>query len=100
LAAGQSWGPTDLERVANLLPKLDLMLDQAERSANEASDLRSALSLVVDLESSEINEVFAASVSSTRHLRFTEKILRKLDPELAIRAAERFRAGHGALKKG
>ena len=97
-AAQQRWNEKQVDPWRNAVPKLEQHMEDAEASLDDIHALRPALRLVIDIESSEINDVFSSIVAATesefvrrltvfgeaekRHLAFICRAIAKLDPEL------------------
>lgn len=97
-AARQRWNDEPVQPWRSVVPQLERRMREAEISVDDISSLRSALQLVIDIESSEINDVFSSVVSAaesdfvrglrvfreteTRHLDFICRGISRLDPAL------------------
>ena len=97
-AAQQRWNEKQVAPWRDVVPNLERHMADAEASLDDIHALRPALRLVIDIESSEINEVFSSIVAASesefvrrltvfgetekRHLAFICRAIAELDPEL------------------
>jgi hypothetical protein len=98
-AAQRRWNENQVAPWRDVVPRLERRMAVAEASVGDIQTLRPALQLVVDIESSEINEVFRSIVAASesefvrrltvfgesekRHLAFIRRGIAELDPEVA-----------------
>ncbi len=97
-ASRQRWDESKAAPWRDVVPRLESHMGRAEGTLGEIHTLREALLCVIDIESSEINDVFAGVVSAsdscfvqrlrvfqetdTRHLSFICTSIAALDPDL------------------
>ncbi|MCU0959169.1 MAG: hypothetical protein MUF48_03615 [Pirellulaceae bacterium] len=97
-AARQRWDDGPVRPWQAVVPQLERRMREAAISVDDITSLRTALQLVIDIESSEINDVFSSVVSAAdsdfvrglrvfreteqRHLDFICRGIARLDPEL------------------
>lgn len=109
LSGESEWDERDLERWLNVLPKLEDRMSEAERNLDELVQTGDVLNLVIDIEGSEINQLFHGVVSATKsdfvqsieafrtaekeHLDFICSEIPRLEVELAEACAD-LRAAH------
>ena len=98
-AAQQRWNEGQAAPWRQVVPRLEQHMADAEAASDDAHSVHAALQLVIDIESSEINDVFHSVVAATdsefvrrlavfhdaeqRHLDFASRSIAQLDPELA-----------------
>jgi len=97
-AAQQRWDEEAAASWREVVPRLEQYLADAESALDDVQTLRAALQLVIDVESSEVNDVFSSVVAATdsefvrrlsvfgtareQHLQFISRGIAELDPEL------------------
>ncbi len=97
-ATHQRWHDEPLRPGRAAVPELERRMREAEVSLGDITSLRQALQLVIEIESSEVNDVFAGVVAAAdsdfvrglrvfhdataRHLEFICRGIARLDPEL------------------
>jgi len=88
----------------NDLPRLERQMDAAEKAASEIDSIDAALQMVIQLESSEINQVFHAALAATdaafvkrlrpfqkaleAHMTYLVERLPQLSPNLTLQTRE------------
>jgi rubrerythrin len=98
-AAQQRWDETQVAPWRDVVPRLERHMVECEGSVDGVHTLPEALRLVIDIESSEINDVFSSVVAAAdsefvrrlsvfgeterRHLDFICRAISRLAPELA-----------------
>ncbi|MHB0959647.1 MAG: hypothetical protein ACYC0X_29545 [Pirellulaceae bacterium] len=96
-AAQQNWNEQKVAPWRDVVVDLEQHMADAEASLDDADSLRAALHLMIDIESSEINDVFSSIVAASesefvrrlnvfgetqkRHLAFICRGVARLDPE-------------------
>ncbi len=111
-AGGQEASEACFERWQQMLPRLARQMRRAEAKATEVTTVAEALSLVVAVESSEVNELFAEIVESSRsefvrrlnvfreageqHLAYIGREIPSLAPELAEACRQLLATSSGA----
>ncbi len=98
-AAGcQQWNEAKAAPWRQVVPRLEEQMAQALRTLEEVTSVREALQRVIDIESSEINDVFKGVIAAADsefvrqirafhdaervHLRFICRAIERLDPDL------------------
>ena len=98
-ASGGRWEEEQFAPCRDAIPRLEREMDAAAESVDATKDLSSALRLVVQIESSELNRVFKGVVDATdskfvrslrafqtagaRHIDYIRREISRLDPSLA-----------------
>jgi hypothetical protein len=109
LSGESAWEEKDLERWLGVLPRLEDRMTEVERNLDDLVETRDVLNLVIDIEGSEINQLFHGVVGATRsdfvrtieafrtaekeHLDYICREVPRLEVELADACAI-LRAGH------
>jgi rubrerythrin len=97
------------------LPRLEQMMDEAEAAVRQIDTIEAALQLVIQIESSEINNIFSAALAATNaafvnrlkpfreameaHMAYIAERLPELSPQL-IFACRELRAKFPRVRKG
>jgi len=67
LAGESSWEEKDLERWLSVLPRLEDRMTEVEKNLEDLVETSDVLNLVIDIEGSEINQLFHGVVSATKN---------------------------------
>lgn len=109
LSGESGWEEKDLERWLGVLPKLEARMTEVERGLEDLEETSDVLNLVIDIEGSEINQLFHGVVNATKsdfvrtfeafrtaekeHLDFICSEIPRLEVDLAGACAD-LRASH------
>ncbi len=97
-ASRERWNEHHVAPWRDVVPRLERHMEQAEWTVGEVETVRGALQCVIDIESSEINDVFSSVIAASdacfvkhirvfheaekRHLDYIAEQITALDPEL------------------
>ncbi len=97
-ASRERWDESQVARWREVIPELEREMEAAEGAVDEIHSPREALQRVIDIESSEINDVFAGVMAASdsafvrrlhafhqvevRHLHFIGERIAQLEPDL------------------
>jgi hypothetical protein len=104
LASREGWLEEYFSPWRDAVPRLERQMDEAETSLEHLDHARDAFRLVIKIEGSEINQVFAGAIAATdsafvrcleafqsadaRHLSYIYDQIPKLDPDLTAECIE------------